>query len=136
MDDPGLVRGIDGPGQRGHELRPGTAGLGGARQSIIEIAAFEQLQGDERQAVHFTDVIDLQDVRMPEPGDRLGLDAEACQVIHPHLAPADDHLEGDESIQAQLPGLVNDAHAPLAELPHDLVAGNPGCETPRPVLPR
>ena len=50
--------------------------LGRARQPIVEIPAFEQLQRHEGQAVDFADVIDLQDVRVPEPGDRLGLDAE------------------------------------------------------------
>ena len=88
VDDPGLMGGVDGPGQGRHQLGGRPARLGRARQSIVEVAAFEQLQRDERQAVHFADVVDLHDVRVPEPGDRLGLDPEAGQVIRPRLAPA------------------------------------------------
>ena len=36
--------------------------------------------------------------------------------------PAQDHLEGDEAVQFDLPGLVDDAHAAPAQFPQDLVA--------------
>ncbi len=63
---------------------------------------------------------------MPELRHRLGLDPEPGQVMFPHLAPPDNHLEGHQAIQALLPGLVDDAHPPLAQLPQDFVAWNPG----------
>ena len=47
----------------------------------VEVPSFEQLQRHERHAVHFADVVDLHDVRVPELGDGLGLDPEAGQVI-------------------------------------------------------
>ena len=40
------------------------------------------------------------------------------------LAAAADHLQGDQAVQPQLPGLVDDPHAPLAESFHDLVTGD------------
>ena len=58
-------------------------GWGVPVQSIVEVPSFEQLQRYERQAVHFADVVDLHDVRVPELGDRLGLDPEAGQVLVP-----------------------------------------------------
>ena len=75
--------GVNGPGQGRHQLGGRIARLRCARQSIVEVPSFEQLQRDERQAVHFTDVVNLHDVRVPEPGDRLGLDPEAGQVMRP-----------------------------------------------------
>ena len=33
-----------------------------------------------------------------------------------------DHLEGDEAVRADLPGLVDDAHAAAAQLAQDLIA--------------
>ena len=86
MDDPGLVGGVDGPGQRHHQLGGLPARLRRAGQAVVEAAALEQLQRDERQAVRLADLVDLDDVGMPEPGDRLGLDAEAGQVLGPRLA--------------------------------------------------
>ena len=83
MDDPGLMGGVNGPGQGRHQLGGRHARLRRARQSVVEVPAFEQLQRDERHAVHFADVVDLHDVRVPEPGDRLGLDPEAGQLLLP-----------------------------------------------------
>ena len=55
-------------------------GWGVPVQSIVEVSPVEILQRDERHAVHFADVVDLHDVRVPELGDRLGLDPEAGQL--------------------------------------------------------
>ena len=83
VDDPGLMGGVNGPGQGRHQLGGRNARLRRARQPIVEVPAFEQLQRHERQAVHFADVVNLHDVRVPELGDRLGLDPEAGQLIRP-----------------------------------------------------
>jgi hypothetical protein len=124
VDDPGLVGGVDGPGQGHHQLGGLAAGLGGAGQPVIEAAAFEQLQCDERQAAGFADVVDLQDVGMPQPRHRLGLDAKSRQVIGSGLAAAANHLEGDQAVQPTVSRLVNDPHAALAQPLEDVVAGN------------
>ena len=104
----------------------GASRLGRARQAVVEVAPLEQLQRHERQAVDLADVVDLDDVGMAEPGDGLGLDAEPGEVIGPGLAAAEDHLQGDQAVQAPLAGLVDDAHPPLAQLLQDLVARNLG----------
>ena len=100
------------------------AGLGVAGQPVAEAAALEQLERDEGQAVGFADLVDLDDVGMSQPRDRLGLDAEARQVVGPRLDAAADHLEGDQAVQAGVAGLVDDAHAPFAQPLEDLVAGD------------
>ena len=46
------------------------------------------------------------------------------------MAPADDHLEGHQAIQANLAGLVDHAHPSLAERFEELVAGNLGLTGP------
>ena len=101
------------------------ARLGVARQAIFQGSPLEQLQGHERHPVGLADLVDLHDVGMPEPGDRLGLDAEPGQVVGTGPVPA-DHLQGDQPVQAALAGLVDDAHAPFANQVHDLVGGDPG----------
>ena len=68
--------------------------------------------------------MDLDDVGMAKLGDGLGLDPEPGEVLGAGLAAAADHLHGDEAVQAHLAGQVDDAHAPLAQLLQELVAGD------------
>jgi hypothetical protein len=56
-------------------------------------------------------------------GDRLGLAAEAGQLLGPGVRPGQQHLQGDQAIEALLPRLVNNAHAAAPQLGHDFVAG-------------
>ena len=70
--------------------------------------------------------IDLDDVRVLQPGDRLGLGQEADGGLGPGVVAGQDHLEGDDAVEPELPGLVDDAHAAAAQLPEDLVAGDLG----------
>jgi hypothetical protein len=60
---------------------------------------------------------------MPEPGERLGLGAEAG-TLGVLCLPAEDHLEGDKSFEGSLAGAVGDAHAAAAEHVQDFVTGN------------
>ena len=117
---------MDGPGQRHQQLGRRPSGLGRARQAIGEAPAFEQLQGDERQAFGLTDVENLQDVRVAEPSDRLGLDRKPHKKVRVRLAAAADHLQGDQSVETDLPGLVDDSHPSLAEPFLDFVTRNSG----------
>ena len=113
-----------------HQLGGLAAGLGRAGQAVVEAAALEQLQGHERQAVGLADVVDLDDVRMVQPRDRLGLDAEASELLGAGVTAAADHLQGHQPVQAAVAGLVDHPHAALAELLEDLVTGDR-----RPALP-
>ena len=40
------------------------------------------------------------------------------------VAAGQDHLEGDDAVEPELAGLVDDAHAAAAQLAQDLVAGD------------
>ena len=57
-------------------------------------------------------------------GDRLGLGAEAGQLLRAGIRAGQDHLQGDDAVQAELPRLVDDAHAAVAQHFQDLVAGD------------
>ena len=46
------------------------------------------------------DLVDLHDVRVLQPGDRLGLGAEARELRRPGVGAGEDHLEGDEAVRA------------------------------------
>jgi hypothetical protein len=59
---------------------------------------------------------------MAEPGHGLGLDPEPGEEVGADLAAAPDHLQGDQPLQAPLPGLVDDAHPPFTELLQQVIA--------------
>ena len=61
---------------------------------------------------------------MPQPGNRLGLDPEPCQVLGPEHGVAPHHFQGDEPLQSEVLGLEDHAHSPFAQTRHDPVAGN------------
>ena len=92
MDDSRLVCHMDSPGQEHRELSRLPRGLGRAGEAITEAAPFEQFERDERLTACFADVVDLKDVGMPDPRDRLGLGAEASDEIRAGRAAAADHL--------------------------------------------
>ena len=76
MDDPLLVQMFDRPGHGGHEPNGG----GGVDRALLdalgEISAVDILHREEVLAVDLADVVDMDDVRVPQPGGglRLGLE--------------------------------------------------------------
>jgi hypothetical protein len=70
------------------------------------------------------EVVHLDDVGMPQPGDGLCLCAETLQVGRAGVLRRADHLQGHDPAQGGLPGLVDHSHAALAELAQDLLAGH------------
>ncbi len=95
-------------------------------EMLVERAAGAVFQGEERRAVVFADLVDLDDIGVGQPGDGLGLGTEADQFLAVGQRRA-DHLESNEPAKVDLPSEVDDAHASLAQLFEKLVAGN---ETP------
>ena len=99
-----------------------AASTGAARgQPPRERAPRDVLHREERVPVHLADIVDLHDVRVLEPRDRLDLHAEAGQLLRPD-AQARDHLQRDRALELDLRRLVHDAHAPLVDQFQELVA--------------
>ena len=67
-------------------------------------------------------------LRVLQPGDGLGLGAEARQLSAPAWPPARIILRATSAVQGELPRLVDDAHAAPAQFAQDLIAGNLGLE--------
>ena len=111
--------GFDQPGRP--PRRPGRA-----VEPAVQAAAVDVLQLEERQAVGLADVVDLDDVGVLQAGDGLGLGQEAGDGLGAGMGPGQDHLERAGTVQADLPGPVDDAHAAAAQLAQDLVAGDGG----------
>ena len=67
MGDPVLVSGMDGVGQ-GLDEPGGSARVLGFPAALSESAAVEVLQQEERPAVVFAEFVDLDDIRVLQPG--------------------------------------------------------------------
>src|SRR5262249_24571815 len=105
-------------------------------------AALDVLHREVGQAAVLAKVVDAHDVRVVEPGDRLGLAAEAGQLLGGRLPAAPDRLEGNDAVETDLAGPVDDAHAARLETGQHDVPGEverllgPGRGCQRAVLPR
>ena len=71
-------------------------------------------------------LIDGRDVRMIEAGGRLGLHAEAAQLVGRGTLSGKNHLERHDAVQADLPGPVNDPHAAAGDLIEQFVVAQEG----------
>ena len=111
---------IDGPGDFGEQL----GGLARRQRAVGEPLgqrrALDVLHGEIRLAVVLADLVDGDDVGMHEPGGGLGFGPETRPVRFAGQVAAEDHLERDGPIEAELPGSPDDAHAAAAEFGDDL----------------
>ncbi len=90
----------------------------------IQTAPRQIFQLDVRQAVHIADRVNLHDMGMMKPGDRLCFGEEPCRGLGRGVDAGEDHLERTGAVQLHLPGLVDHPHAATAQLVDDLVPGN------------
>ena len=111
---------------------PPRGGLRLAADGSGEAAARHELQREVRQPVMIAVLVDLDDPRVLEPGDGAGLDGNRAIWSLEACAPASTIFSADQAIEADVPGLVHDAHAAAADLLEDLVArhGRPMARRP------
>jgi hypothetical protein len=72
--------------------------------------------------VLFAECVDLDNVGVVQTGDGLRLGEEPTGLLRPGVVACQDHLQGDEAVEPNLTGLVNDAHAAAAQLAKELIA--------------
>jgi hypothetical protein len=121
VQDAALVGVVDGPGHGLDQFRRLTRCQRRVGEAPGEAAAVHELQREVGQAVVLADFEDLDDIRVLQAGDRLGLPAEAGQFLR-ELDARPHHLQGHDALEPEMPRLVDDAHAAVAEDAQDLVA--------------
>ncbi len=126
--DQRLFRGVLEPERR----LPHKVARLGHRQRPVAIDEF--LQRDARHILHRQVVgvaalvrfVDADDVGVRQPGRGLGFTAEAVDDVVARQPFVADHLERDDTVRRNLARPVDDAHAAVAQLFEDLVAGDDG----------
>ena len=124
MDHPALV----GMRQRLGRLEAPTGNILG-RQGLIrtltlvedvgQAAALDELHGVIMDAPLGADGEDRHDVRVMQPGDRLGLATEPLHGLLVGDGPEPQDLERHTTAERRLLGLIDDAHAAASELADD-----------------
>ncbi len=87
-----------------------------ALQLLGQAAAFDELHAEVVQSLVLADLVDWDNVGMVEMGGGLGLALEALHVLVGGQLSGEDHLKGHGSVEADLAGLVDDAHAAAGNL--------------------
>src|SRR5581483_3581719 len=72
-------------------------------------------------AVVFTNFVDLDNVGMLQTGDSFSLAAKTLDDLAAGMAAGENHLERHQAIEAELPRLVDHAHAAAAQFLENLV---------------
>ena len=93
MHDPAPVGRLDRIGQQDHEGRGLSGRLGDSAELLGEVAPVDELHREVGQAAGLAHVVDLDDVRMLEGGEGLGLVLEPRQLRRPGEAAVEHHLE-------------------------------------------
>ena len=116
-----MWRVVDRLGHLGHERRRGPGVVLEGGEPLGEVAPLDELHAEELLAVVLADLVDRHDPGVVQQGHRLGLVLEPAQlgVVGQHAGL--DHLQRHRPVEADLPGLVDDAHAAAAQLLRDRV---------------
>jgi len=93
----------------------------GCLEPSCQRAAADKLQHEERLVVVSAVLEQLNDVRILDRGDYLGLNQETGLSHRVGVLAAKDHLDRHRPIQGGLPGAVDHTHPTTAELPLDLI---------------
>ncbi len=113
MCDAALMRRADGVGE-GDGIREDPIERQSARRNErVEGSPFDELQGQERNAVRFLDRVDGDDVGMIQGSDGARLALESFTAVRVHRQPWRQHLEGHAASEARVLGGVDLAHAAL-----------------------
>src|SRR5262245_15259099 len=108
------------------QLLDGAKGGRGGQRTVLEpsgqCAAGNVFQLEERPAPVLSHLVDLHDIWMLQAGDHLSFDQETREMRGGREFVRQDHLQGDEAIELDVPRLVDHAHAAPPQLSQDFVA--------------
>jgi len=121
VDDAALVRVVDGAGDGEQQPHRGPRVPGQAAHVRTQTRPLDQLHAEVRQPVLLARLVERDDVRVIQLRRRLGLGAEAAQLCGRGERPGQDHLEGDDPVEPDVPCPEHDPHAAAAEFLQQLV---------------
>ena len=121
MEDASLMGVVNGTGDGGGEPRGGAGSAWNRLDLGGEIAAVDELHAEIVVAFVLADLVDRHDVGVIERAAASASRRNRCKSSAVAKRPARTIFEGKCSVQADLPGLVDDTHAALARGLEELV---------------
>src|SRR5438445_9894818 len=116
--------GVDGAGERFHQVGSRGCRHRVANQITRQAASFHEFQRKEWSALVFPDLIDLHDVRMLQASQRLRFAAKSVELLWIQMRSTLNHLEGDPATELSLPRLVHDSHSAYAQDFQEFITGH------------
>ena len=80
-------------------------------QLRLQIGAIHQLHAEIMPALVLANLVNGDNIRVGEIGCGLGLDVKAPDFLLAGELAVQNHLQGNQPVEALLPGFVNDAHS-------------------------
>ena len=114
MNDALVMGVLHGTGQDLDQAGGDGRRLGRAFQGLVQAAALEVLHRQVGQALVLADLEHLHDVGVLQAGRRPAPRPEAAPLLGVGVDARQDHLEGDNAIQGDVPRLVTAPMPPLA----------------------
>ena len=95
-----------------------------AFQFLGKAASIDVFERQKGGSVVLVDLMNLHDIGMLQVSDGLGLGSETHRLDRPGVGAAQNHLQGDDTIELHLPGFIDDSHAASPQFLQHLVSGN------------
>ena len=121
VQDAALMRELHGIGDGREQFRGLPGGERLATAVVGEIFSVHEIHREIMLPAVLADLVDGDDVRVPEIRRRLGLREETLHVLRRGEHAAADHLQRDGAVQARLFCAPHDAHAALRDFIEQLV---------------
>src|ERR1051325_7711001 len=90
----------------------------------LERSAPEVFENEELSPLYVIHLEDCCDMRVVERGDRLSLLLKSFERVGKLQKVFGKELDGHDAVESLVPGFIDHAHAPLAQLLEDLIMGN------------
>ncbi len=121
MHDPVVVGVLDRLAHLGHQFRR-LAGLEGKPHcAVCQTLAVDETHRVEMLAGKLVHFVDRHDPRMIQPRGRFGFGIEAFDVVRRGELAGQDHLQGHDPVQLDLPRLVDHPHPAAGEFLDQLI---------------
>src|SRR5262249_43723009 len=105
---------MDGPSESFDQPRRCLHRLGFAVDPGGQASPLNELQGEVWPAFRFANVVNLHDIGVLQAGDGFTLSAEAGLIFIPVIEASSKHLQGYQSVEPDLAGLIDHPHATAA----------------------
>ncbi len=117
MDDALVVRELQRLADLGDDLQRLARRKPAGPLELPQVQPIHEFHEEIGEPVHLTELVDRDNVRMVQLGQRAGLSPEAFGKAGPARGLRRQNLQGDHPVKRALAGLIDRSHAPFADKP-------------------